>query len=70
MQEKIEGLVLEGEEWLTIAMAAERIGLTVAAVYKAIERETLPVRIILRMQTVAASDVRRVWPQAAQEPEA
>ena len=67
--EKIEGLVLEGEEWLTVAMAADRIGLTGAAVYKAIERGTLPVRIILGFQTVAASDVRRVWPQAETEAE-
>ena len=61
--DKIEGLALDGEEWLTIAMAAQRIGLTVAAVYKAIERERLDVRVILDLQTVSASDVRRLWPQ-------
>ena len=59
----IAELVLDGEEWLTIAMAAQRIGLTVAAVYKAIERERLEVRVILDLQTVAASDVARLWPQ-------
>ena len=59
----IAELVLDGEEWLTIAMAAQRIGLTVAAVYKAIERERLEVRVILDLQTVAASDVARLWPK-------
>ena len=66
--DKIAGLVLDGEEWLTIAMAAQRIGLTVAAVYKAIERERLEVRVILDLQTVAASDVARLWPQTEPEP--
>ena len=61
MEDKRVGLVLDGEEWLTVGMAATMIGLSVAAVYKAIERGKLATRPILDLQTVAASDVRRVW---------
>ena len=70
MAHKIRGLVLDGEEWLTVTMAAEMIGLTQAAVYKAIERERLTFRVVLDMQTVALSDVVRLWPQAEAEVEA
>ena len=70
MADKIRGLILDGEEWLTVTMAAEIIGLTQAAVYKAIERERLPVREILDLQAVAMSDVVRLWPQALPEPAA
>ena len=65
--EKIEGLAIDGEEWLTVAMAARRIGLTVAAVYKAIERGRLGVRIMLDTQVVAGSEVAALWPQAETE---
>ena len=60
--DKIEGLVLDGEEWLTVDMAAAIAGLTVAAIYKRIERGQLEPREILGLKTISRSDVQRLWP--------
>ena len=69
MERKIEGLVLDGDEWFTVDMTAAITGLTVAAIYKRIERGQLEPREILGIKAIAASDIRRLWPQPEPQPE-
>ncbi len=66
--EKLAGLVLDGEEWFTVAATAAQAGITVEAVYKSIERGRLVPRDIMGVTAIAASDIRRLWPEAQQEP--
>ena len=61
--EKITGLVLDCEEWFNVSQAAELAGVSVEAIYKSIERGRLEPRSILGVVAVAASDIRRLWPQ-------
>ena len=61
--EKITGLILDCEEWFNVSQAAELAGVSVEAVYKSIERGRLQSRSILGVVAVAASDIRRLWPQ-------
>lgn len=68
--EKLAGLVLDGEEWFTVAATAAQAGITVEAVYKSIERGRLVPRDIMGVTAIAASDIRRLWPEAVEaEPE-
>ena len=63
---KIQGLVLDGEEWFNVDDAATMAGVTRAAVYKSIERGRLVPRDIVGMTCVTASDIRRLWPEAVE----
>jgi len=65
---KITGLALDGEEWFNVATSAEIAGISVEAIYKSIERGRLEPRIILGVTAIAASDIRRLWPQPELEP--
>ena len=61
---KTEGLTLDGEEWFNVDDAATLAGITRAAIYKSIERGRLQPRTIVGTICVAASDIRRLWPDS------
>lgn len=67
---KVRGLVLDNEEWFNVDDAATMVGISRAAIYKSIERGRLVPRDILGVTAIAASDIRRLWPEAAAEPAA
>lgn len=59
---KIEGLVVDGEEWLTAVQAAALGGVTKWAVYQAIRSKRLKSRELMGSVAVPASGVRELWP--------
>ena len=55
----------EGRQYMDVTDAAIKVGLSEAAIYKAMYEDRLEYRFILGVKAIAIDDLRKLWPVKA-----